>query len=183
MHRTQFGGCSCSSWRRDRKLTTSFEPSWPPRKSFPQKRTTWFESWIGCGLVWRRTWRCKGECSRSSCSALTSAPVRWWRRVVILEGGGRGSKFWMVCWGEPYNLHEGGLKTEKHTHQEGPRQGILIVGYILYPWTRLGPEVWWVAEEFFYQDQVWLPYVSKTLRYKKMRSKTNWWFSIHYLRT
>ena len=49
----------------------------------------------------------------------------WWRkRVVILEGGGRETIRYM---------DEGDLKIEKHIHQKGLRQGILIVGYILYP--------------------------------------------------
>ena len=45
MHRTLSGGCSCWSWHRDKKRTTSFEPSLLPPRFSPQKWTTcgWWE--------------------------------------------------------------------------------------------------------------------------------------------
>ena len=119
MHRTQSGGCSCSSWHRDKKLTTSFEPSLLPPRFFQQKWTTWSELKLG--------------------EIIRSLPDRaeWHAASHLAEL-------------QPTRLENGkGTWNRGETYQKGSWQGILIVGYIFYPWTGIDPINGRVAERLF----------------------------------
>ena len=121
IYRTQSGGWSCLSWHRDKKLTTSFEPSLLPPRFSQQKWTTCDQIKLGSGLDQKEPDRAEWH-TASHLAQLQ--PTR-------LEDG---KEMW---------------KKKRNTHQKGLGQSILIVGNILDLWTGIDPIDGRVAERLF----------------------------------
>ena len=85
MHRTQSGGWSCLSWHRDKKQTTSFEPSLLPPRFSQQMWTTCGRDEIVCRQILKETWQSRVAYIQSSRSASTNVPGRC--KSHMKEGG------------------------------------------------------------------------------------------------